>query len=103
MTVRDKGTITLLKEWLDLKVRIPDPKPKEDMIEIFRRIRDMRMKPAHKVEKNVFDQEYFKKQRELVIEAYSAMRALRLILANHPETRTYEIPEWLYKGEIWAS
>jgi len=100
--VKDKGTITLLKEWLDIKVRTPDPKPKDDMIKVFRKIRNMRMKPAHKVEPDIFDQEYFKKQRELMIEAYSAVRTLRLILANHPKTKNYKIPEWLYKGEIWA-
>lgn len=100
--VQQKGTITLLKEWLDIKVRVFDPKPKDDMIRIFRKIRNMRMKPAHEVDDDMFKQEYFKKQRELIIEAYSAVRTLRLIFANHPETKNYQIPEWLYKGEIWT-
>jgi hypothetical protein len=100
--VEDKGSITLLKEWLNVKVRTPNPKPKDDMIKIFRKVRNMRMKPAHKVEQDKFDQKYFKKQRQLMIEAYSAVRTLRLILANHPRTKNYIIPEWLYKGEIWT-
>jgi len=99
--VQNKGTITLLKEWLDTKAYTPDPKPKDGMIQTFKRIRKMRMKPAHKVDENRFEQEYFKKQRRLMIEAYTAVRTLRLILANHPRTKTYEVPEWLYKGEIW--
>jgi len=102
IVVQPKGTITLLKEWLDIKVNLPDPKPKNDMIKTFRRIRKMRMKPAHKVDEDVFEQEYFKKQRELMIEAYSAVRTLRLIFANHPKTRNYKVPEWLFKGEIWT-
>lgn len=100
--VQDKGTIALLKEWLDVKVRMPDPKLKDEMIQTFKNIRKMRMKPAHKVDENRFEQEYFKKQRRLMIKAYSAVRTLRLILANHPRTKTYNLPEWLFKGDIWT-
>lgn len=100
--VKDKGTITLLKEWLDAKVKLPDPKPKDKMIETFREIRKMRMKPAHKIDEDRFEQEYFQKQRKLMIEAYCALRTLRLIFANHPKTRNYKVPDWLYKGEIWS-
>jgi len=100
--VQNKGTIALLKEWLDIKVRSLDPKPKDEMIQTFVKIRKMRMKPAHKVDENRFEQEYFKKQRRLMIEAYCAVRTLRLIFANHPRTKTCDVPEWLYKGEIWT-
>jgi hypothetical protein len=100
--VREKGTLTLLKEWLGQKVFLPDPKPAEKMIETFLKIRRMRVKPAHKVDEDKFEQEYFKKQRELMIEVYSAIRTLRLILTNHPKTKSYKVPEWLFKGEIWT-
>ena len=36
-----------------------------------------------------------------MIEAYGSIRTLRLMLANHPKTKGYEVPDWLYKGEIW--
>lgn len=100
--VQQKGTITLLKEWLDMKVRTVDSKPIDDMVKIFRKIRKLRMKPAHKIGKDLFEQKCFKKQRDLMKEAYTALRTLRLILANHPNTKCYDIPEWLYKGEIWT-
>ncbi|WXG47752.1 MAG: AAA family ATPase [Candidatus Atabeyarchaeum deiterrae] len=99
--VRPKATISLLKDWLDIKFRTPDPRPKDEMIETFRKIRRMRMKPAHRVDEDRFEPEYLKEQRKLMIEAYSAIRMLRLILQNHPRTRTYVIPDWLFKGEIW--
>jgi hypothetical protein len=102
ITVQEKGTIALLKEWLDKEVFLQDPKPAEKMILTFQKIRRMRMKPAHKVDEDKFEQEYFKKQRELMIEAYSAIRTLRLIFANHPKTKSYKVPEWLFKGEIWT-
>ena len=100
--VQDKGTIALLREWLEAKVKLSDPKPKDKMIQTFLKIRKMRMKPAHEVDDNIFEQEYFKNQRELIIEAYGAIRTLRLIFANHPKAKTYEVPDWLYKGEIWT-
>jgi len=99
--VQEKGTLALLKEWLGQKVYLRDPEPAENMIQTFLKIRRMRMKPAHKVDEDKFEQEYFKKQRELMIEAYSAIRTLRLIFANHPKTKSYKVPEWLFKGEIW--
>jgi hypothetical protein len=99
--VEPKATITLLKDWLDIMFRTPDPKPIDEMIETFRKIRRMRMKPAHKVDEDRFEEEYFREQRRLMIEAYTAVRTLRLVLQNHPDTKTHVIPEWLFKGEIW--
>jgi hypothetical protein len=54
----------LLKEWLDVKVKTTDPKPKDEMIQTFLRIRKMRMKSAHKVDEDRFEQEYLKEQRK---------------------------------------
>jgi hypothetical protein len=53
------------------------------------------------VDEDRFEQEYLKEQRKLIVEAYSAIRTLRLIFANHPKTKAYAVPEWLFKGEIW--
>ncbi|MCK4589057.1 MAG: AAA family ATPase [Nanoarchaeota archaeon] len=100
--VTPKATITLLKDWIGKKMRFPDPKPKNKMIEIFQKIRRMRQPQAHKVNDDVFDQKYFKEQRELMTEAYNSIRTLRLMLANHPKTKKHEVPNWLYKGEIWV-
>jgi hypothetical protein len=99
---RQKGTLKALEEWLMSKFRPKEPKPLEDMFENFRKVRKLRQKPAHAVNEDIFDQKYFREQRELIIDAYGAMRTLRLILANHPRTRGHEVPEWLYKGEIWT-
>jgi len=63
----------------------------------------MRQRPAHAVDEDRFDQKYFKEQRELIIEAYSAVRTLRLMFANHPdvESAKIKIPDWLQEGKIW--
>ena len=92
-----KGTIILLEEWLN-RVSFPDPKP---MIETFKKVRKLRQSPAHAVQEDEFNQRYIREQQKLVIEAYGAVRTLRLIFANHPKVKGYTgVPEWLYKAEI---
>lgn len=97
-----KGTIRALEEWLNKKIRFPDPKPKDDMLKTFRHIRKLRQKPAHQHEKDTFDEKYFEAQRELIIDAYGAMRTMRLILQNHPAARSHEVPEWLQEAVFWT-
>jgi len=99
---QNKGTIQLLEEWLNMSVKFPDPKPKDEMINVFREIRDGRSKPVHHVREDEFDNIYFAKQRDLIRKAYQGIRTLRLIFANHPLAKQVEVPEWLYKGEIWT-
>jgi len=98
--VERKGTLSVLNDWLSQTVQFPDATPKDEMISTFRRIRKLRQQPAHSIKEDKFDQRFFHEQRELVVQAYQAIRTLRLILANHPATRVIEIPEWLLNGDI---
>jgi hypothetical protein len=100
IVVERKGTLRVLDDWLSQTVRFPDPTPKDGMISTLRRIRKLRQQPAHSIKEDKFDQRFFHEQRELVVQAYQAIRTLRLILANHPATTVVEIPEWLLNGEI---
>jgi hypothetical protein len=102
VVVSQKGTIRLLEEWFAKRFRIPDPKPLQDAIAVFRRVRQMRQKPAHAVNDTKFDSTFFKQQRQLIIDAYSAVRTLRLCLANHPNCRAIEVSDELRKGAIWT-
>jgi hypothetical protein len=70
------------------------------MLATFRKIRQMRQAPAHTIRQDIFDQALFGEQRKLVIEAYNAVRTLRLILANHPASEQAEVPDWLCHGNI---
>lgn len=99
---QNKGTIQLLEEWLNMSGKFPGPKPKDEMIGVFREIRDGRSKPAHYVREDEFDNAYFARQRDLIKKAYQGIRTLRLIFANHPLSKQVEVPDWLYKGEIWT-
>lgn len=102
--VRQKGTIALLDEWVHHYFRPADLQPLDEMITTFRKVRSFRQKPAHSIREDVFDQKYFREQRSLVMDAYNAIRTIRLILANHPKVKANppEIDEFLYEGRIWT-
>jgi len=102
--VRRKGTISLLEEWIKGNFRTADKEPLDEMFATFRKVRRLRQKPAHSPQGNEFDQQYFHEQRQLVIDAYNAVRIIRLILTNHPKVQANppEINDMLYRGEIWS-
>ena len=102
ISVQPKGTITLLEEWVRSSIRMPDPAPFDEAIAGLRKVRKLRQAPAHRLEDNTFDQKYFHEQRELIREAYVAVRIIRLLLANHPRAKHYKIPDWLFEGKIWS-
>jgi len=102
--VQQKGTLQILDDWIRIFFRTHDWQPWGESIAILRKIRKMRQKPAHLVNEDQFDQKYFKEQREIIIDAYSAVRTLRLMFANHPRVKSaeIEIPGWLQEGKIWT-
>lgn len=105
VALRSKGTISMLNEWLNLKFRPKDPKLMHDMIAAFRKVRRLRQKPAHAVDADTFDQKFFHRQRELIISAYTAIRTLRLIFANHPKviSAKIEIPDFLHPEKFGST
>lgn len=100
--IHQKGTIQILDEWLRLKFKTKDRKSIEEMIETFKEIRRLRQHPAHKIDDNVFDQEYIRQQRELMERAYTGVRLIRLIFEKHPKVKGYKIPDEIKSGKIWT-
>lgn len=102
IVVSRKGTLSMLEEYIRKNFPFAPHRvgPIEEMFATFRKIRKDRTSPAHSIEEDEFKQEYFKEQRELFIEAYGALRMLRLVLQNHPKADRGKIPDWLYKGDI---
>lgn len=101
--VSQKGSIQLLELWINKYFRTPDKTKIDTMISTFKKVRKLRQKPAHRVNTNSFNQDIFRKQRDIVIDAYDAIRTLRQILANHPSVKIKppKISPQLFKGEIW--
>jgi hypothetical protein len=101
--IRARGTIALLEAWMGRYFHPVDPEPIEKIFTTFRKVRKLRQQPAHKINEDVFDQQHFKNQRQLVIEAYDAVRYIRQALANHPLVKRTppKISEELFDGKIW--
>ena len=96
-----KGTIQLLAEWLTKRFHTPDRTPIDDAIAAFKRVRQLRQRPAHALDENVFDQKYYQEQRQLMKQVYEAVQTLRLALANHPRVGTVQLPWLLTRPTIW--
>jgi len=97
---RQKGTIVLLDEWLTKSVRFSDPGPKDQMIRVFKEIRGERGPLAHEVGTDEWNDNYFAKQRNLIVKAYGALRTLRQVFANHALAKSVTVPDWLFEGDI---
>ncbi len=102
--VRRKGTIALLDEWVNHYFRTREAEPLERMLMSFRKVRKLRQKPAHSEREDDFDKKYFYEQRSLILDAYEAVRTLRLVLANHPSVKANppKINDFLFDGKIWT-
>jgi hypothetical protein len=103
IVVQQRGTISLLEEWLNTAFRIADPGAKDEMLRELREIRKLRQKPAHAVDDDAYDPELFKEQRRVFLNAYDVARTLRLLLSNHPKAKPAlaEMNEQVRVGEIW--
>ncbi len=102
VVVRQKGSISVLDEWFANYYTFKDRTPITEMIEALREVRRQRQRPAHALEDDAFDQQYFRSQREMIIKAYEGLRTLRLTFANHPKVKGYKYPEHLDSGVIWT-
>jgi hypothetical protein len=102
--VQNKGTLQILDDWIRKYFNTDDWEPWEKGIQTLRKVRKMRQKPAHVIHENIFDQRYFKEQQELIIEAYSAVKTLRLFFESHPVVKSgnIDVPVWLREGRIWT-
>jgi len=100
VVIRQKGTIRLLDEWLAKMFRPKEPEIVTEMMDAFKEVRKLRQKPAHRIEDNTFDQQHFHEQRRIIKLAYTGLRTLRLILANHPNCAGIS-PNPVLNGIIW--
>lgn len=101
--VTPKGTLQILNDWQYKFFKTNDWKPWKTSIATLRKIRKIRQKPTHSINEDVFNQKYFKKQREIIKSAYIAVRTIRLMFMNHLDVQAavIKIPDWLKCGNIW--
>lgn len=92
---KEKGSITLLGEWLRAHWRPQGNDPIPEIIDAIRSVRSERQRPAHKIEQDRYDTAYYDQQRELIGNAWNAVNLLRQMLARHPAARHVALPNEL--------
>ena len=97
---KQKGTLNLFEEWLISIYKVDNEELLKDLFKPFRKIRKERQNPAHKISKDFYDKKFIEKQKKLISDSYSSVKALRKIFQQHPKAKGIEIPEWLDSGEI---
>ncbi|MCR3758140.1 AAA family ATPase [Clostridium felsineum] len=93
----DKGSLVMLEEWMNKNIKT-NIEIKEVIIKPLKNIRKIRQVPAHEITNNKYDIGVYKKQNDLIIETYKAIRGIRLLFSNLPQANTIEIPEQLITG-----
>ena len=98
-----KGSITMLKEWLLINYKSKSDKFEEylnnDVISVFREIRDIRQVPAHEMFDNNHDKSLYTAQNLLMNRVYNALYCLILMLSRHPKNKNIVLPEELQDQE----
>lgn len=92
----NKGTLVLMSEWFSKNVSAE--KIEETIIKPLKMLRKIRQKPAHQLYDNLYDEAIWEDQKELMQSVYSAVRAIRLLLTNHPDCEKVIIPKILFEG-----
>lgn len=102
IVIRQKGTIQILEDWIDAFFHTNDRDLINEMLKTLRDVRQLRQRPAHTIDDNIFDQKFVHQQRDIIKRVYRALKTLRLIFAIHPSTRPVEIPRAIRDGSIWT-
>ena len=92
---RQKGSISMLEEWLSLRYPTASPEERLAIIRPLRKVRSLRQPPAHKIIGDKYDKQFYKRQDELVWKVYEALRNLRCLLATDPSVSGYEPQFWV--------
>ncbi len=93
---RRKGTLQLLEDWLrGIFIPHADFDVFERIFPVFKKIRNLRQSPAHKISKDEYDPKYIECQRTLMSEVCQAMGLLRNIFQTHRDAKDIQLPEWL--------
>jgi hypothetical protein len=92
-----KGTLVLMSEWFAQNVKADNIE--DNIMKPLKKLRKIRQKPAHQLYENLYDEQIWIDQKELMHNTYSAVRAIRLLLSNHPLGEKVEIPKILFEGK----
>jgi len=101
IVVSQRGTISLLNEWLRGAIRWSDEEEAvRVIIKPLQYVRRERQAPAHKLQENNYSAKYDEKQHEIFRDVYVALFNFRATLAEHPNAPAIEVPRYIANGNI---
>lgn len=95
---KDKGSLVIFEEWLSKNICTKE-NIADLVIKPLKNIRKIRQKPAHELTSNEYDVTLYQEQFNLMNDAYTAIRSIRLFFANHPLAKDVKVPEHLVSGK----
>jgi len=97
---KNKGTLSLLEEWLSKSYKATNKDLISDIIKPLKCVRKERQIPGHKIVENKYDPDLINKQKSIILDSYKSIKLLRLIFLSHPKARDFHIPEELENGIV---
>ena len=94
-----KATLTMLREWLTATYPT-EASVIKNILAAMREVRTARMKPAHIVQPDEYDERYYEEQNRILQRTRGALGQLRMLLAKNPMANSQQVPDWLLKGEF---
>lgn len=94
-------TIKLLETFLRNEMKFSNTEPIDEIAKSFRKVRRIRSKSSHNNLPDEFGYKFNDEQQKTMFQAYSAVRLVRLAIANYPQAKKVNVPDWLYKGNIF--
>jgi len=102
--VQEYGTLAMLNHWIKTRFKFRDAADREKAaaeLAALDKVRKIRQAPAHKIEKDEHGRSFSDMHDEILYEAYTSLRTIRLIFTNHPSIKKdVEVPDWLFEGKI---
>ncbi|HWP95647.1 MAG TPA: hypothetical protein VN426_02275 [Syntrophomonadaceae bacterium] len=94
------GVMAGFSKWLKSGIRSHHMDDFELIYEPFKKIHSWQRQSAEEICTLEYGNEIFSWQNELTFECYNAVKMIRLLFANHPMIKDYEIPDWLLLGKV---
>ena len=101
IVVIQKGTISLVEEFLEGNFQTPQPELTTEIIEAFKKVRKLRQPQAHAIREDDFVPALFEEQRELVKSVLNAVSLLRQVFGIHPAAKEIKADKDIEAGDIW--
>ncbi len=99
IVVVQKGTLSLLKEWLELRVRSDSAQQLVGaIITPMQKIRQGRQAPAHRFSENEFSKDFHQHRRKVLWSIYESLTTLREVMSRQPGAEGVLSPAWLREG-----